>query len=313
MNHSSKINKYLPSKKFTIITISVFTVLMIIFFVGKWIQYRNTPKTQNTIGNSEQILTESSTLSDLVTKDSDLDGIPDWEESLWGLDPNNKYTNEGISDADWVAQKKKELAASSENDTSTSTGQNLSETDKFSREFFTTITTLKQSGNLDQSAVSNIANVVGDKMGSSNLPNNYRVIDLKKTYDVTIESQAKFYTDVSDLYTKYREQGLGTELDNMDTSTGEENVPQLLKISQIYIDFSKDIMNLSIPNNLTQSGLDIANGAYNTGLAIKNLAQLVNDPLIGLIGLTQYQKWSEQFIRSSEDLETYLVNSSIIK
>jgi hypothetical protein len=251
-------------------------------------------------------------LNNLVQKDSDGDGIFDWEESLWGTDPYNKSTNEGVEDKDFVEKKKKEMAANNEDENGISNEENLNETEKFSREFFATVTALKQSGNLNEGSVSNIANVVGEKMSNSNLPNKYRITDLKKTYDVTAKNQEDFYNTVGDIYEKYRDQGLGTELDNMDTSTGESDDPELARISQVYLDFSKEVADLPVPSNLTQNALDILNGAYNTGLAIKNLAQMIDNPLVGLIGLTQYQKWSEQFINSSEDLETYLVDSSII-
>ena len=308
-------NKYLPSKKFIIVTSTIIVILGICLIGANY--YFSQKNDRGLVANVVSVVAgegvgENISLNNLVQKDGDEDGVFDWEEALWGTDPNNKTTNEGIGDKEFIEKKRKEVATSAEGETEIKTDENLNETEKFSREFFATVTALKQSGNLDESAVSNIANVVGDKVNDSNLSNNYRVTDLSKTYDVTAESQAEFYEAIGDLYLKYRDLGLGTELDNMDTSTGEVNAPELLRVAQVYQDFSKEIAELSIPNNLTSNALDILNGAYNTGSAIKNLAQMGDNPLIGLTGLTQYQKWSEQFINSSEDLETYLVNSGII-
>lgn len=256
---------------------------------------------------------DTSSIQDLIQKDSDGDGVPDWEEALWGTDPNNKETNKGVADADWIAQRKKDLAASGDLQAGAPAGQNLTETQKFSREFFATVTALKQSGNLDDAAVSNISNVLGDKIKNSDLADNYTVIDIKKTYDVTKESQANFYETMKQAYLKYRDQGIGDEFDSVDPDAGTTDAATLAKIGQAYQDFSKDAQNLKVPSNLVQNELDIINSAYNTGQAVKNLAKMADDPLVGLTGLSQYQKYSEQFVNSSEDLRTYLIDSGIIK
>ena len=308
-------NKYLPSKKFIVITLIIIGAVGIPLAAINY--YFSKKNNKGLVANMASIMAgkdidQNITLNNLVQKDSDGDGLFDWEEALWGTNPNNKYTNEGITDGEFIAQKKKELVASEDGQTETQGEENLNETEKFSREFLATVTALKQTGNLNEGAISNIANVVGEKVGNSNLPNNYRVTDLNKTYDVTKESQANFYNTIGDIYSKYREKGLGTELENVDTATGQTDTTELLRIGQAYQDFSNEMANLSVPNNLVPNTLDILNGSYNTGLAIKNLAQMADNPLVGLIGLTQYQKWSEQFITASEDLRTYLINGNII-
>jgi hypothetical protein len=204
------------------------------------------------------------------------------------------------------------LAEENDNPDATVASDNLSETDKFSREFFATITALKQSGNLDESAVSNISNVLGDKLKNSELPENYSLLDINKTYEITTDIQKKYYNSMKDLFNKYTALGLGSEFDAVDTSTGETDVEQLNKIGDAYQGFSNEAKSLSIPTNLTQIGLSIINNAYNTGSAVKNLAQMTTDPIVGLIGLSQYQKYSEEFIKSSEELRTYLLDGGII-
>ena len=46
-------------------------------------------------------------VGDLVNRDTDGDGLLDWEESLWDTDPNNKDTNgDGVSDSVEIAKIK---------------------------------------------------------------------------------------------------------------------------------------------------------------------------------------------------------------
>ena len=86
----------------------------------------------------------------------------------------------------------------------------------------------------------------------------------------------------------------------------------MIKIGEAYQAFAKEVAEISVPSNLIANDLDIINSAYNTGLAVKSLSKMTEDPLVGLIGLAQYQKWSEQLVRSSEELRTYLIDSGII-
>ncbi|MEX2052408.1 MAG: hypothetical protein WD991_01775, partial [Candidatus Paceibacterota bacterium] len=73
-------------------------------------------------------------LADLVGRDTDGDGISDWEESLWGTDPTKKDTDlNGVSDGDEIAELKRQAGMTGGENESQS---DLSQTDKFSRELF---------------------------------------------------------------------------------------------------------------------------------------------------------------------------------
>ena len=46
-------------------------------------------------------------LENLITRDTDLDGVLDWEEGLWGTDPTKKDTNDdGVFDGVEIAKLK---------------------------------------------------------------------------------------------------------------------------------------------------------------------------------------------------------------
>ncbi len=308
--------KYLPSKKFTIITSVIFAVVLVSWGALTAIEHfsQKTPVGENlaTVSISDLSADSKMTLDDLVKKDSNGNNIPDWEEELWGLDPASKLAPNGMTNAEWIANKKKTSGITSAEEGQDST-KPLSETEKFSKEFFATVSALRQTGNLDESAIANIGNVVGDKITNTNLQENYRLTDMQKTYDVSAESQKKYYDDVSESFAKWGEEGLGGEFGSIDLSTGEVDALGLLKIAEAYQGFSKEILNSSVPNNLMNLSLSIANSAYNVGEALKNIAKMKEDPLSGLIGLSQYQKYSEELIKSSNELRTFLIDNDIIQ
>ncbi len=299
---------YLPSKKFMIIAGSAIGVFIVVLLASYFIKKNK----ESSSKRSAEILAQNMSIKELSEKDTDNDGIADWEESLWGLDPKNRYTHEGVSDADWVKQKKEELKIENA-DTAIKSDEELNETEKFSRELFTTINALKQSGNLNKDAISNVSSLLGEKITSVTLGDIYVLEEINKADSSDRETQAKYYNEAKKAFIKYKEQGLGDELSFVDPISGETDPEKLIKISEAYKDFSKEVQGLKVPENLIQKHLDIANSAYNTGESIVKFSKITDDPLTVLVGFSQYQRYSEEFINASEELRTYLINNGIIE
>src|SRR5574343_1049151 len=104
--NKDKIKNYLPSKDFRkrVFFISIFLIL---FLVARYTIY------PQIIGlfNKKNKIPESMTISGIVDSDQDSDGVPDWEESIWGTDPKKPDTdNDGISDFDFIKAKQMIIA-----------------------------------------------------------------------------------------------------------------------------------------------------------------------------------------------------------
>ena len=109
--------KYLPSKKFIIITVSVFAAIGIIFIIINLIEGKG-----EVFQQKSDLLFQKMTLGEIIDKDSDGDGLKDWEEALWGTDPNNPDTDgDGILDGAEIQQKREALQLST--DYSPATGE----------------------------------------------------------------------------------------------------------------------------------------------------------------------------------------------
>jgi hypothetical protein len=299
------LKKYLPSKKFThlIMWFGVLGILfLIVFFLFSSKNHFGitAPKTDLQIGNL--------TVNDLVQKDSDGDGVPDWEEALWGTDPHNKATFNGVPDATYIADKKKALSGNGDTDTS------LTETDKFAQEFFSAFTAMKAAGQ-DSTTINNFSSSLGQNIINPNLTDAYTINDVKvDNNNETSDTRNKYYTALKQLFDKYKTEGLGDELDivssqlnsSSDTSNNPGQSDKLLAIGKAYQDFATSMMVMSVPASLTQYHLDIANGANNTGVSVINMAKISGDPIVGLSGLSQYQKYSGDFVTAVENLQTDL-------
>ena len=99
--------------------------------------------------------TTNSVQSAVLAKDSDNDGLKDWEEQLWKTDPYNSDTDgDGTPDGLEIKQGRNPLVAGPNDklDTNTVTSKintetqgDLSETDKFSRDLFVRIVAAKNA------------------------------------------------------------------------------------------------------------------------------------------------------------------------
>ncbi len=306
--------KFLPSKKFMFIIGGGLLLIVIIFLIFYLFSKREEYKSKNV--SALQI--DHQTVAGLVQTDSDNDGIPDWEESLWGTDPKNPESFDGIPDATYIANKKKALNISPD-----SVETDLTETDKFARNFFTTFSAMKSSGQIDSTNINNFSSALGQNILNQQILDQYTEKDVKKDTDNTFSRAKKYYAAVQTLFNKYKAAGLGDELviigsqlnDSSNSSSDSLNSleqnntygpiddKKLLSIATAYEGFAKSMMQLAVPSSLALLHLQIANYANNTGISVVNMTKVTADPIVGLSGLSQYKKNSDGLIQSVTDLE----------
>lgn len=302
--------RYLPSKKFAIIasvSLVLGAIIFVIFFMpSSGENFLTGDKKDNSV-----LKVGNQTLTELIQKDSDQDTIADWEEDLWGTDKNKKITFNDMPDATYIENKKKELKIEQ-----SINEKGLTETEKFAREFFTSYSAMKSSGEIDKNAINSFSSALGEKIVNPNLIDRYTENDLKINNDNGSENKQKYYESIKTTFKSYQSLGLGDELSivssglssgsTSETITNPDQYKKLPIIANAYQDFAKKIMGISVPSSLTEYHLEIANSANNTGISVLNMAKIINDPIIGLSGLSQYQKYSDDLIKSVANLEAVL-------
>ena len=109
--------------------------LVALLFLKTTSEFKNTANQEQ---NANGLAYGNAVIEDLVNRDSDLDGILDWEEGLWGTDPAQAETTPGIPDSVAVNKLKGELGentgTASQGGQTAEAEENLTETDKFSDE-----------------------------------------------------------------------------------------------------------------------------------------------------------------------------------
>lgn len=304
---NKKYLKYLPSKKFSI-AIAVCIGLVLVFFA---ISYASKVHTYNAKKEAE-LKTGKLTVNELLQKDTDGDNVMDWEEALWGTDKNKSVTFNGTPDAIYIKNKKADLNIKEPTD------QELTETDKFARGFLAAFTAMKDTGNVDSKTITNFGSALGQKIATPALIDQYSIKDLKIDTSGDTTKKNKYYKAVSDLFETYKNDGIGNELDIVSNSltqasSGTNTKPdELILISQAYKDFASKMLLLTVPEDLSSYHLKIINSSNNTGIAVEKLTKIATDPVVGLSGLSEYQKYSEELVNAAADLETTLPNNDTI-
>lgn len=280
------------------ISVGVIAIFFTIFFVfGHKTNY---------ISKKSRLALADKTIADLVAVDTDGDSIPDWEEALWGTDKNKKKTFGDISDSTYVENKKKELKLQDKVEAS-----NATETDKFAREFFAAYSAMK-AGEVDPSIINNFSSSLGQQIVSPKLVDKYTDKDVRVSLVDDKTEKQKYYLKIKGYFDEYRQSGLGDELEIISTgiiayeNSGAGQVEELTLIADAYDGFAKKVMETDVPNSLKSIHLKIGNSANNIGISVFNMGKIINDPIVGLSGLSEYQEYSDNLVNAVKELETII-------
>ena len=287
--------KYLPSEQFiarVIIIVIIITVVFGMYELVKFIKNKVTKKDapiQLVIG-------------DIIQKDSNNNGIADWEEYLWGLDPKKN----GESNKEFITAKKETLSQSGSvltNDSRTSaTNAALSE------QFFALIVSLEQSGQLDEQSIQSISDALGKTVEAKPINDIYTSNDLKIIQD-SDEANINYFKAFSSLVTKYENEDIGSELTLISQGLGN-NDPQALyaakTVGEAYKSFGKELMQIPVPGVLSTAHVKLANDYEKTGESIESLTQILSDPIVGMSAIINYKKYSDGIVSDIDDISKKL-------
>lgn len=262
----------------------------------------------------------SLTVSELIQNDSDKDGVADWEETLWGTDPRKADSNDdGISDFEEIKQKKESLSAKNNTEGSETTDA----ADDFARGIFASIISLKESNNLNENSINNLAgSIAGEAKERTALPNFIEEKSLQ-TIELTKESNRKYLTQVQSVIFEHEKQGMGTEYQSFsnylkDSSTPREDVtssPDLQKLGSIgdtYQDLAQKLSKIPTPTKYASLQTSIINSAYNTGTGLKNISTATPGSIDAMVGAVQYKKYSSEYDFNIQSLATLLIQNGIL-
>ncbi len=268
-------------------------------------------------------------LAAYAQKDSDADGLPDWEESLYGTDPNNPHSiSPTMLDGQAVAQgliKPKFSTASAQNSTATSTtdvAENIpgvlpapgSLTDQFAQNLFGqyisqsngTEPTQEQITTYAQNAVQSL--VQNHSTQNAFTPANEHVSGTGNTalMAYAADTQAALAKDAPQLDKN--------EIDYFSDALANKNstaTASLAALGKSYINDGPRLMQVTVPTEAQYAHLAIANATSRLGEDITDMSYLNTDPLRAYLGLSAYEKDSLSFLQAFSDMGAVFNSESV--
>ncbi len=291
---------YLPSRRLAGILILSVAVLAGFYFYEKTrpLVYQGSKK-------EIAIKEPTATIRDITSRDSDGDGVNDWEEALWGTDPNRLISNtDGLSDNDYINKKK--LAVQQKNKTGTT--KQLTKTEELARDIFITTVSLEQSGNYSPEAAQAMSKKIADKIRNAPTKDHFTENNLriaKEESPGTLATYGAAWIIVRKKYEPYR---LGSEMylvAEVLNNNAPANLKKLKTYGALYKAFANDVMLITVPPSLAISQLQVSNDLYALSEALDNVNKLYSDSITGLIGINQYKNRTSDLIVHLQKIENF--------
>ena len=286
--------KYLPSKRFLGVIGGTAVGIIVLIGISNYIGYHK-------IFNAKPPLAAEGTLSDVVGRDSNGNGIPDWQETLYGLDPNG----DGPSNKAIIEKKQADANITPTDEDPTK----LSATDAFSQQLLSTIITLQQSGTLTPDSVAKVAASVGDSVDAKHVnAATYSISELTLSKKSPAAAKSAYYTALKGVVDQYSSVPLGSEMSIIATGFGSSDpnsLSGLTTIAAAYTAMSKQIMGLTTPPQVAQNALDLANATAAMGAALLQVQNIYTDVLSGMVGVDDYTKASATSDAATATLGAY--------
>lgn len=289
---------YLPSRQF-ITRIIILIVLIVLAFGVYKISIFLKEKSKN------KTATDLIIKPDTIQKDTNKNGIPDWEESLWGLDPKG----DGVANKEFIMAKQQELAKNN-NEVGTITTGTSTENELLAKQFFAAIMSLQESGDLNDASLQIVVDTVGSKINTKPIADIYTSAMFKKTPS-TQASILAYFNAINELLAKYKNKNIGDELTFLATAI-KNNDPKAIKatadVGLSYKAFGKELVGIPVPDVALPLIVSMANNYEKTGQSIEGLTKTLTDPIIGMQSLVNYKKYNDAL---AQDLETLSLDTSL--
>ena len=302
-----KIRPYLPSKKILLLLGGCILIVGAIIFISNF----DRVKTLVAVKQAKSELGTGS-VADFVGQDTDGDTIADWEEPLWGTDPNNPDTNgDGVSDGEEVKQKKTALQSNPE------TQAEYNETELLSQELFTLINSLSASGALTDEAMQNIANTfVQNTIAEEVAPDAYTRTMLDISYNNTSTELHSYQGALEKTINPAIEKGVGQEMQAIASGIylGDASFFQNLAVAgDVYLQTSKALIAIpNIPSTVASYHLALANDMEKIGMSLKSMTDMIDNTAAGLGAFVSYQNYTDSLIRNINGLGIILQRNGIL-
>jgi len=311
-------------KHWNILAATLFSVVLI---VGAYMFARGIESPQ-----VAQASTETALLQAIASKDSDSDGLPDWEESLYGTDPHVADTfHLGMTDGEAVAKGLIVPKAIADIRVATSSPASLGPnglpspsaegtlTATFTQNFLTLYLAAKQANgdaDLSESQVSDVANQAVNQLVASIKA----TPDFKNAHDLTVfgsgsSALTAFAVSAEAVFMKNRSTATTSELAYLKSALENNDLAALQHMASIAKEYRNSAVGLAVlpvPTELAVADLAVVNAMVHLGEIISDFTRVNDDPLVAILALKQYPQAVQSFGKAFIDISKIYAAAGVV-
>jgi len=273
-------------------------------------------------GNNNQKEQGAALDASLTLKDTDQDGLKDWEEALWKTNPKNPDTDgDGTGDGNEVRAGRNPLVKGPKDVLATAaapkiTGaDNRTTTQKIAEDIFGNYLTLKQSGvTLDSQQSGAIVNAALKGVSTYSAAKKYILTDIHISRDESPAALRTYGNALGDIINKYGKPNVDNELIIVQNAL-QTNDSKKLSDLKIILDSYKKVIDalakVSTPASAASAHLSLLNSASSVSATIAAMQSLFSDPIVALAGLRDYQTQAGNLAVALDTLNIYFENRRI--
>lgn len=259
----------------------------------------------------ETVASASSDPNNFYTKDSDGDGVYDWEEGLWGTNPTNKDSNgDGVSDGEQINAQKEEIRGKNDlAENPVKSDEDLTQTEIFARQLFSTTSLARQSGGLSAESLDSFSKAFGRSISDTKVADIYNFTSVK----LTNMSAKEYKAELASIFTLYAKAGIHAERSIYDLANGDITAEtDIEKLASIYHDISNRLITSNAPYAQAGTHLSLANTTAKLSVALLNIKKFNDDPILATTGLHQYETNIAELEKSFATLQSYFSANGIM-
>ncbi len=263
--------------------------------------------------------------SPLLAKDSDGDGLKDWEEELWKTDPTVADTDgDKTPDGQEIKSGRDPLVAGPndkldldtiENKINTETENDLSDTTKFSRELFLKIIAAKKSNTppTEEELATLLKTTIASEI-QTRKKQEFSEGDFVLETAETPEKIRKYGNEIAFILTEESPVPLEHELiivDRAQTKNDPDELKKLIPLIAQYEKIKTGLLKTVVPASGASIHVELTNAVSGMIYSLTALQFILTDPIKSLPGVSAYANNSQNFIAVTKKFKNYFTVSNV--
>ncbi len=296
-----------PSPKVLAFLLIVVLLTTITIVSSKLFKYINKPSNSPVV----DLIIKNNLDKKLDPKDTDSDGLPDWQEEIWGSNKNNPDTDgDGTTDGKEVNESRNPTVAGPDDKILSDREIALqyvpgktdpdSVTSILSKNLLLRLAQLQQSGQYNSQTSEELATgLVDQTLAEVQIPDKYPT-----SVFLTFDSKDKQKLE------EYKNKLI--DIQKNELAKADPNNKDLTPIIAGFKNMAFQLSVISVPKDLLSVHAKIANGYYIAAEALINLKTSDEDPVLGILSIPIYKKVSEEQPILYQQVQNYLEDNGII-